>query len=104
MNDIEDIKEERREELQNQAEQRERQEQDQKEEIKEAAKEYLTGEAQSRLENVRAARPEQASSIEHQIAQLGMANRIQGKINDSELKTMLKKLNEKGSDYNIRHR
>jgi programmed cell death protein 5 len=101
MNDIEDIKEERIEELQQQTDQ---EEQDQKEQIKEAAKEYLTSEAQSRLENVRAARPEQASSIEHQIAQLGMANRIQGKINDSELKTMLKKLNEKGSDYNIRHR
>ncbi|EHK02393.1 hypothetical protein HRED_01581 [Candidatus Haloredivivus sp. G17] len=101
MNDIEDIKEERIEELQQKGEQ---EEQDQKEQIKEAAKEYLTGEAQSRLENVRAARPEHASSIEHQIARLGMANRIQGKINDSELKTMLKKLNEKGSDYNIRHR
>ena len=101
MNDIEDIKEERIEELQQKGEQ---EEQDQKEQIREAAKEYLTGEAQSRLENVRAARPEQASSIEHQIAQLGMTNRIQGKINDSELKTMLKKLNEKGSDYNIRHR
>ena len=101
MNDIEDIKEERIEELQQQTDQ---EEQNQKEQIKEAAKEYLTGEAQSRLENVRAARPEQASSIEHQIAQLGMANRIQGKIDDSELETMLKKLNEKGSDYNIRHR
>ena len=101
MNDIEDIKEERVEELQQQGEQ---EEQDQKEQIREAAKEYLTGEAQSRLENVRAARPEQASSIEQQIAQLGMTNRIQGKINDSELKTMLKKLNEKGSDYKIKHR
>lgn len=101
MNDIEDIKEERIEELQQQTDQ---EEQDQKEQIKEAAKEYLTGEAQSRLENVRAARPEQASSIEHQIAQLGMANRIQGKIDDSELRTMLKKLNEKGSDYKIKHR
>jgi DNA-binding TFAR19-related protein (PDSD5 family) len=101
MNNIEDIKEERIEELQQQTDQ---EEQNQKEQIKEAAKEYLTGEAQSRLENVRAARPEQASSIEHQIAQLGMANRIQGKIDDSELETMLKKLNEKSSDYNIRHR
>jgi len=100
MNDIEDIKEERLEELQ----QQEDQEGDQKQQISEAAKEYLTGEAQSRLENVRAARPEQASNIEQQIAQLGMTSRIQGKISDSELKTMLKKLNKKGSDYNIKHR
>lgn len=104
MNDIEDLKEERLEELQNQAEQQEDQEEQRKKQIKEAAKEYLTSEAQSRLENVRAARPDQASSIEHQIAQLGMSGRVQGKINDSELKDMLKKLNEKGSDYNIKHR
>lgn len=99
MNDIEDIREKKLEEMQEQSEQ-----EDQEEQIKEAAKEYLTGEAQSRLENVRAARPEQASSIEQQIAQLGMTGRIQGKIDDSELKTMLKKLNKKGSDYNIKHR
>jgi programmed cell death protein 5 len=97
--DIEDLREERLEEMQEQEQQEDREEQ-----VKEAAKEYLTSEAQSRLENVRAARPEQASSIEQQIARLGMTGRIEGKINDSELKTMLKKLTEKGSDYNIKHR
>lgn len=97
--DIEDLREERLEEMQEQEQQEDRGEQ-----VKEAAKEYLTSEAQSRLENVRAARPEQASSIEQQIARLGMTGRIEGKINDSELKTMLKKLTEKGSDYNIKHR
>ncbi|MEF8880423.1 MAG: DNA-binding protein [Candidatus Nanohaloarchaea archaeon] len=98
--DIEDLREEKLEELQDQ----EDQEEERRSQVKEAAKEYLTSEAQSRLENVRTARPEQASSIERQIAQLGMSGRIQGKIDDSELKTMLKKLNEKGSDYKIRHR
>jgi len=101
MSDIEDIKQERLEELQ---EDQEKQESDQREQFKEVAREYLTGKAQSRLENVRVARPEQASSIEQQIAQMGMTQRIQGKIDDSELRTMLKKLNEKGSDYKIKYR
>ena len=96
---IEDLKEERVEELQEQSQQ-----EDHEEKVKEAAKKYLTSEAQSRLENVRAARPNQASSIEQQIAELGMSGRIQGKIDDSDLKTMLKKLTEKGSDYNIKYR
>ncbi|MFP4038710.1 MAG: DNA-binding protein [Candidatus Nanohaloarchaea archaeon] len=100
MNDIEDIKKEQMEEIQEQQEE----EQGQKEQLKEAAKQHLTKDARSRLENVRAARPDQASSIEQQIARLGMTGRINGKIDDSELKQMLKKLNQKGSDYSIKHR
>lgn len=98
--DIEELREEKLKELEEQSDQ----EEDRREQVKDAASEYLSSEAQSRLENVRAARPEQASSIEEQIARLGMAGQIQGEITDSELKTMLKKLNEKGSDYKIRYR
>lgn len=94
---IEDIREQRREEIQEQ-------EESQEEEFKQAAKQYLTSEAQSRLENVRAARPEQASMIERQIAMIGQSGRVQGKIDDSQLKQMLKDLNDKDSDYNIKYR
>jgi len=104
MNDIDDLKEERLKELQEQQEDQGELEEQREQQAQQLAKQYLTSNAQSRLENVRAARPEQASSIEHQIVQLGSTGRIQGKINDSELKEMLKKLNEKGSDYNIKYR
>ncbi len=96
--DIEEIREKRREELQD------RKEESQEEEVKKAAKQYLTPEAQSRLENVRTARPEQASMIERQIAMIGQSGRVQGKITDSQLKSMLKDLNDKDSDYSIKYR
>lgn len=98
----EDIEELRKEKLQEMQEEDERDEQ--REQIIQAAKQYLTDEAQSRLENIRVARPEQASMVESQIAKLGMTNRIQGEITDEELKKMLKDLNQSGSDYNIKHR
>ena len=100
MNDersIEDIREERHEELQEQ-------EEESKEEFKKQASQYLTSEAQSRLENVRTARPEQASMIERQIAMIGQSGRVKGKIDDSQLKEMLKDLNDKDSDYSIKYR
>ena len=100
MNDersIEDIREDRHEELQEQ-------EEEPKEEFKRQASQYLTSEAQSRLENVRTARPEQASMIERQIAMIGQSNRVNGKIDDSQLKEMLKDLNDKDSDYSIKYR
>ena len=100
MNDersIEDIRKKRHEELQEQ-------EEESKEEFKRQASQYLTSEAQSRLENVRTARPEQASMIERQIAMIGQSNRVNGKIDDSQLKEMLKDLNDKDSDYSIKYR
>jgi programmed cell death protein 5 len=96
--DIEELRKQKMEEIQ------EEDPSSQEEQFKEAASQYLTSEAQSRLENVRAARPEQASTIEQQIAQLGMTGRLNGKLDDSKLKDMLKELNEKGSDYSIKHR
>jgi len=102
--DIEDLKEKRLEELKNQQNSQEEIEEERRSQTKELAKQFLTSEAQSRLENIRAARPEQASSIEQQIIQLGQTGRVQGKISDSDLKHMLKSLNEKGSDFNIKHR
>ena len=100
MNDersIEDIREERHEELQEQ-------EEESREEFKKQASQFLTSEAQSRLENVRTARPEQASMIERQIAMIGQSGRVQGKIDDDQLKQMLKDLNDKDSDYSIKYR
>jgi len=84
--------------------QQESQEEQQKEQAQRLAKQYLTVDAQSRLENVRAARPQQASKIEQQIVQLGMSGQVNGKISDSELKRMLKGLNQKGSDYKMKYR
>ena len=104
MKDIEDLKEERLKEVKKQQEQQEELENDREQQTTQMAREYLSSEAQSRLENVRTARPEQASKLEQRIVQLGMSGRVQGKIGDSQLKELLKGLNQKGSDYSIKHR
>lgn len=98
--ELEELREKKRKELQEQEGQKEQQE----EEFKQAAKKFLTSEAQSRMENVRAARPEQASMIEQRIVMLGRSQKVQGKINDDQLKDILEDLNDKDSDYNIKHR
>ena len=103
MTDIEDLKEERLEEVKNQQEQQEELEDEREQQTTQMAKEYLSSKAQSRLENVRAARPDQASSIEQRIVQLGMSGAV-NEISDSKLKQLLKDLNQKGSDYSIKHR
>lgn len=98
--ELEELREKKRKELQEQENQQEQQE----EQVKQAAKKFLTSEAQSRMENVRTARPEQASMIEQRIVMLGRSQKVQGKIDDSQLKEILKDLNDKDSDYNIKHR
>ena len=104
MNDIDELKEERLEEIKNRKEQQESREEEREAQATQMAKKYLSSKAQSRLENVRTARPEQASKLEQRIVQLGMSGRVQGKIGDSQLKELLKGLNQKGSDYSIKHR
>ncbi len=96
--DLEKLREERAKELQ------EQEQQDQQEQVKNLAEQHLTSEARSRLANIRAARPQQASMIEAQIAKLGMSGAIQDKIDDSTLKQMLKDLSQKDSDMNIKYR
>ena len=95
---IEEIRKQKKEQL----DQHEEKQQDKQ--LKEAAKRFLTNEAQSRLENVRTARPEQASMIEQRIAMLGQSQQVNGKIGDDQLKSILKDLNDKDSDYNIKYR
>ncbi len=95
--DLKKLREEREKELQEP-------EEEQRKQIKGLAREYLTGEARSRLANVRTARPEQASMIEAQIVKLGMSGAINGKLSDDRLKQMLKDLSQKDSDTNIKYR
>ncbi len=96
--DLEKLREERAKELEGQ------EKEEQREQVKGLAEQYLTSEARSRLANIRAARPEQASMIEAQIAKIGMAGAINGKISDNRLKQMLKDLSQKDSDTKIKYR
>lgn len=97
--ELEKLREEKREELQ----QSEDREEDRKKQVKNLASKYLTKEARERLGNIRAARPELASSIEQQIATLGRSGRIE-KIDDDQLKQILKEVQGSGEEPDIKFR
>ncbi len=103
MSDIEEIRRKRMEQLQQQAAQQAAQqqgdvaEQERKRRELEAQKrqvmiQILTPEARSRLANIRLTKPEFVDQIELQLIQLAQMGRIKSKIDDEQLKVLLKKL------------
>lgn len=75
----------------------------QREQIKNLASQYLTKDARERLGNIRAAKPELASAVETQIAQLGRMGQIE-EITDDQLKDILKEVQKSDEDTDIKFR
>ncbi len=100
---VEDELEELRQERASELEESEDAAQEQREQLKQKAAQYLTGEARSRLGNIRAAKPELASAIETQVARLGDMGQVE-KVDDDQLKKILKELQGSTEDTNIRFR
>lgn len=71
--------------------------------LKQQAAKLLTEEARSRLGNIRAVKPDLASTIELQLVQLHRAGQIQGEIDDDQLKRLLKKIQESDDDQDIKY-
>lgn len=71
---------------------------------KAALRKVLTPEARQRLSNLRVARPQFAESIEQQLIMLAARGRVRGKIDDEQLKEMLKKAQSGSKDVNIRRK
>jgi len=71
---------------------------------KAALRKVLTPDARQRLSNLRVARPEFAESIEQQLIMLAAKGRVQGKIDDEQLKELLKKAQSGKKDVNIRRK
>jgi programmed cell death protein 5 len=93
--DIEDLREQKRNELEQQENQEDALE-EQREQVRQQASQYLTKEARSRLGNIRAADPEKASSVEMQIVRLGEMGQIE-EISDDQLKDILRSIGEEES-------
>ena len=64
----------------------------------------LTSKAKERLGNIKIARPEIAENIENQLIMLSQSGRLERKINDEQLRAILKRLIPKKRDINIRRR
>ncbi len=102
--ELEKLREERMQDLESEAgDSREDEIEKQKEQVRQQAAKYLTSEAKSRLGNIRAAKPDLASSIEMQIARLGDAGQVD-KVNDDQLKDILRKLQNSKDESDIKHR
>lgn len=103
--ELEKLREERMQEIENDGSSVEEQKDQQRKQIKQQAAKYLTKEARSRLGNLRAAKPDLASTIEMQVARMGRMGQIE-KMDDQDLKRILKEIqkdeNDKSGDIKFR--
>ena len=103
--EIEELKRRKMLELQAKAAEQQRQEELRRQyevQKKLALQQILTPEARSRLANIRAAKPEFAEQIEIQLIQLAQGGRIASQITDTQLKEILRRVQERRRDIKIR--
>jgi programmed cell death protein 5 len=67
-------------------------------------RQILTNEARNRLVRIKMARPEFAEQIELQLIQLAQSGKLEKKITDEDLKTILRSLQQKKPNYRITRR
>ncbi|MDY6766152.1 MAG: DNA-binding protein [Candidatus Nanohaloarchaea archaeon] len=101
--DLERLKEEKLDELEGEEVDAEQQQEKIRQQLRQVASQILTDEARSRLGNVRAAKPDLASAIEYQLVQLHKAGQIQSKIDDDQLKRLLKRVQQEQDDQDIKY-
>ena len=108
--ELEDIKRKKLEELKKQAalEENIEQEKEQKDEFEKQKKliliRALTPKARERLGNIKVARPQIAEQIENQLIILVQSGRLKNKINDIQLRELLKKMIPTKRDIKIKRR
>jgi len=104
--DIEKLREEKMKELQERGEGGEGQEEArQRAEAQKKAviRQTLEPEARERLEALKMAKPQFAEQVEQQVVALAQSGRVQGKIDEEQMKQLLRKLQPEDDDYDIKH-
>lgn len=107
MSDLDEFRRKRMQELQEQASNTENQEQGYQEiemQKKQILMQILTPEARSRLANLRLTKPEFVNQVELQLIQLAQMGRIKSKIDDDQLKELLKKVSSPKRKISISRR
>ncbi|RZN63483.1 DNA-binding protein [Methanonatronarchaeum sp. AMET6-2] len=82
----------------------EEQEQEMENRKKQILRKIMTPEARQRLKNLSMVKPEFTESIQQQLIMLARSGRIQGKIDDDQLKEILKQAQGDKKDINIRRK
>ena len=106
---LEELREEKLDELRDQAEEeggQPAQEAGQQADAQKQAmlRRHLTDGARQRLNSVRMSKPEFADQAERQILALAQSGRIQGKIDEDQMKEVLQELKPDSKSFNIRRR
>ena len=106
---LEKLRKERMEELQDQGEGEQaeaRQAAQERAEAKQEAllKQHLTDGARQRLNAVEMSKPEFAKQVKKQVVALAQSGRVQGRIDEDQMRELLKKLKPDSTDFNIRRR
>ncbi|MBN2066271.1 MAG: DNA-binding protein [Candidatus Thermoplasmatota archaeon] len=109
--ELENIRKKRAQELQQQQalqesmlEEQEKQQQDFEKQKKQILRAILTNDARERLGRIKVARPEIAENIENQLILATQQGQLQSKINDEQLRMLLKKIMPKKRDITIKRR
>jgi programmed cell death protein 5 len=95
--ELEKLREEKREEIQEQEQDREAQQQEMENQIWSRAAQYMSSEAKDRLSNIKAADKQKALSVAQQIARMGEAGRV-SQVDDRQMKEILKSIEKEKQD------
>jgi programmed cell death protein 5 len=108
--ELEELRQERMEELrerqQGEADEEAMQRQQEEAEAQKQAvlRQYLTDGARKRLNTVKMSRPEHGEQVEQQIIALAQSGRVQGQIDEDQMKELLRELTPDSKSFNIRRR
>lgn len=102
--ELERLREEKMKKMQ-ERDSEEAQEQKQRAEAQKKAvlRKSLEPEARERLQALRMAKPQFAEQVERQVVALAQSGRLQGKIDEKQMKQILKELQPDDDDYDIKH-
>jgi programmed cell death protein 5 len=110
--DLDELREERLEELREQAEEgggeageaAEAQREQAEAQKKAMLRQHLTDGARQRLNTVKMSKPEFAEQAEQQVLALAQSGRVQGKIDEDQMKQILSELKPDSKSFDIRRR
>lgn len=109
---LEELRQKKMQELQDQAEQQQQGGGEAEEAARQQAeaqkdallRKYLTDGARQRLNAVQMSKPDFAEQVEQQIIALAQSGRIQGQIDEDQMKSLLKELKPDSKSFDIRRR